>query len=175
MDALGSMPGPYVKHFLSAMGCDGLCSVAAAVGKPRADDICALACILPGEREPLVFYAHTHGRMMERPTGERGFGWDSTFSPLDERGVPLVSYAQMDDAEKDSVSARAKVYTLLFNTMDAMKQLQSETRTGSGSGTGTTGTGTGTGTGAGAGSGASATAVGSGSGDGAAVDGCASC
>lgn len=105
-DALGGMPGPYVKAFMDAVGAEGLARMLDAFDSRKARDVCVYAfCEGPGS-EPRLFAAHTEGLVSSRPRGSGGFGWDSVFVPDGARGG--MTYAEMEPEEKACFSARGK-------------------------------------------------------------------
>ena len=67
--------------------------------------VCALAYVDPeaGER---VFTGESRGRLLVRPRGEGGFGYDPAFLPDDGPGG--LTMAELKDAEKDAISHRGR-------------------------------------------------------------------
>lgn len=110
MEALGGMPGPYVKPFFEAMGAAGLYEVARGLGRFGAVDVCVLACWDVKTGKTHVVTGRTEGTIVA-PQGEppRGFGWDPVFIP---KGCGC-SYAEMELDRKNGVSARASAYRQL--------------------------------------------------------------
>lgn len=114
MDALGGMPGPYIKDFFAAMGCEGLARISrdAGDGLRGATDVCVLACAPPSKpSDVLLFVGKTVGSIVE-PAGKepQGFGWDPVFAP---DGGDGKTYAEMSQERKNELSARSKAYVLL--------------------------------------------------------------
>lgn len=66
--------------------------------------VCALAYVDPGTGEERLFFGECRGRLASAPRGERGFGYDPAFVPLD--GGDERTMAEMDDEEKDAISHR---------------------------------------------------------------------
>jgi XTP/dITP diphosphohydrolase len=64
---------------------------------------CVLAFIVPG-MPPLTEEGICRGRILERPRGEGGFGYDSVFLPVDE----TESFAEMPPARKNALSHRGR-------------------------------------------------------------------
>ena len=99
-NALGGMPGPYIKWFLSALGPDGLPRLLADFEDKTADALCMF-----GYAESLesieVFEGRTAGRIVT-PRGPRDFGWDPIFQP---EGFSQT-YAEMEKSEKNKISHR---------------------------------------------------------------------
>eukprot|EP00181_Compsopogon_caeruleus_P003484 CAMPEP_0184680878 /NCGR_PEP_ID=MMETSP0312-20130426/3807_1 /TAXON_ID=31354 /ORGANISM="Compsopogon coeruleus, Strain SAG 36.94" /LENGTH=226 /DNA_ID=CAMNT_0027131307 /DNA_START=150 /DNA_END=830 /DNA_ORIENTATION=- len=112
-NALGGMPGPYIKWFLDKVGLDGLpCML-----KGFDDDSAYAQCIFafsgfgPVAVEgstPMVFVGRTPGRIVP-PRGPRNFGWDPVFIPdgFDQ------TYAEMDLVVKNSISHRSRALAKL--------------------------------------------------------------
>ena len=83
-DALAPLPGPYVKHFLTALGPQGLPKLLVGFSNSDPDSengataLCTFAyCPGPG-KEVVLFEGKTRGRIVE-PRGPRDFGWDCAF------------------------------------------------------------------------------------------------
>ncbi|KAF8918971.1 Ham1-like protein [Mucidula mucida] len=121
--ALGGLPGPYIKHFLAAVGGEGLNKMLDGFREVEIDDegniirdendqpkekgkeaeaICTFAfCTGPGQPVQL-FEGRTLGRIVQ-PRGPGVFGWDNTFQPNEGGGR---TYAEMPAAEKNLISHR---------------------------------------------------------------------
>jgi XTP/dITP diphosphohydrolase len=67
--------------------------------------VCALAYVDPeaGER---VFMGESRGRLLVRPRGPGGFGYDPAFLPDD--GPEGLTMAELEDADKDKISHRGR-------------------------------------------------------------------
>lgn len=109
---LGGFPGPLVRWLLGSVGPEGICRIAHGFSDPRATVRC-LACAWDGAVERLGLGV-VHGVIAERPRGERGFGWDSTFVPDDGDGR---SYAEMEHAEKNAISHRRRAFLALRDAL----------------------------------------------------------
>ncbi|KAF4212350.1 hypothetical protein CNMCM5878_001283 [Aspergillus fumigatiaffinis] len=104
--ALKGLPGAYIKHFLSALGHDGLNKMLDSFEDRSAEAVCTFAfCRGPGE-EPILFQGRTEG-IIVRPRGPLNFGWDPIF---EHNGM---TYAEMDKEEKNRVSHRYKALAKL--------------------------------------------------------------
>eukprot|EP00238_Polyblepharides_amylifera_P014104 CAMPEP_0196579802 /NCGR_PEP_ID=MMETSP1081-20130531/24840_1 /TAXON_ID=36882 /ORGANISM="Pyramimonas amylifera, Strain CCMP720" /LENGTH=197 /DNA_ID=CAMNT_0041899495 /DNA_START=166 /DNA_END=759 /DNA_ORIENTATION=+ len=102
-NALGGLPGPYVKWFLGNVGPGGLEKMLKGFEDKTAYAQCIFAyCSGPGA-ETLVFVGQTPGRIVE-PRGPTDFGWDPIFEPdgFDQ------TYAEMDKTIKNTISHRYK-------------------------------------------------------------------
>ena len=100
-NALGGLPGPYIKWFLEKLGHDGLNKLLAGFDDKTAYAQCVFGyCAGPGE-EPVVFDGRTPGRIVPA-RGPPDFGWDPIFE-ADGHGL---TYAEMDKELKNSISHR---------------------------------------------------------------------
>lgn len=101
-DALGGLPGPYVKWFLQAVGPDGLHRLLTGFDVKTASAVCIFAyCAGPGA-DPLVFEGVTRGTIVA-PRGPTDFGWDPVFEPEEGGGL---TYAEMEKSAKNAISHR---------------------------------------------------------------------
>ncbi|KAL6242854.1 nucleoside triphosphate pyrophosphohydrolase ham1 [Rhinocladiella similis] len=99
--ALKGLPGPYIKHFLVALGHEGLNNLLAAYEDKTAFAVCTFAyCAGPGE-EPILFQGRTKGKVVPA-RGPQKFGWDPVFE------YEGKTYAEMDKDEKNLISHRGK-------------------------------------------------------------------
>ncbi|KAI8912137.1 inosine triphosphate pyrophosphatase [Entophlyctis helioformis] len=101
-EAMGGLPGPYIKWFLESLGHDGLNRMLAGFGDTRAYALCTFAYCVPGG-EPVLFEGRTDGRIVPA-RGPTGFGWDPVFQP---NGFDQT-YAEMDKSVKNEISHRYK-------------------------------------------------------------------
>ena len=108
-NALGGLPGVYIKWFLEKLGHAGLNDMLAAHEDKSAYAQCIFAyCAGPGA-EPVTFVGRTAGKIV----GARGpldFGWDPVFEP-DEGGGK--TFAEMAKPDKNAISHRARALALL--------------------------------------------------------------
>jgi XTP/dITP diphosphohydrolase len=68
--------------------------------------VCALVYVDPTSGQEQVFERHCDGVMADAPRGERGFGYDPVFIPLDEGTGRTM--AELSDDEKDAISHRGR-------------------------------------------------------------------
>ena len=108
-NALGGMPGPYIKWFLSALGPDGLPRLLADFDDKTANAVCMFG-YAESKDQINVFEGKTAGHIVP-PRGSRDFGWDPIFQP---EGFGQT-YAEMDKNEKNKISHR-------FRALDKLKQ-----------------------------------------------------
>lgn len=118
VDALGGMPGLHSARYAGAHG-DSSANIAklldALRGLPQgargAHFICALVLLRhPDDPAPLIAEGRWHGRVLDRPRGGGGFGYDPVF--LD----PALgrSAAELDAVEKQQVSHRGQAIRQLL-------------------------------------------------------------
>ncbi len=101
-NALGKLPGPFIKFFTDGLGLEGLCRVLDSY-----DDRSALAWIIFAYydgHDLHIFDAKQKGTITEHPRGENGFGWNPVFVP----NGGTKTYAEMTDEEKKETSLRRK-------------------------------------------------------------------
>ena len=68
--------------------------------------VCVIAYVDPDGGVERLFEGRCAGRLAEHPRGERGFGYDPAFLPVD---VPDGrTMAELSDAEKDAISHRGR-------------------------------------------------------------------
>ncbi|XP_075867099.1 inosine triphosphate pyrophosphatase isoform X3 [Microcebus murinus] len=80
-NALGGLPGPYIKWFLEKLKPEGLHQLLAGHKDKSAYALCTFALSLGDPSEPvLLFTGRTSGQIVE-PRGCRDFGWDPCFQP----------------------------------------------------------------------------------------------
>ena len=114
-NALGGLPGVYIKWFLEKLGHDGLNRMLAGFEDKTAYAQCIFAYAAGPAAEPLLFVGRTHGRVVPA-RGETSFGWDPVFEP---DGVGQT-YAQMDKAAKNKISHRFRALDKLRDHLLAL-------------------------------------------------------
>ncbi|XP_064415972.1 inosine triphosphate pyrophosphatase isoform X2 [Latimeria chalumnae] len=101
-NALGGLPGPYIKWFLEKLKPEGLYKLLAGFEDKSAYALCTFAFSTGNPEDPVqLFKGKTLGRIVE-PRGPRDFGWDPCFQPdsFDQ------TYAEMPKEMKNSISHR---------------------------------------------------------------------
>lgn len=98
--AWNGLPGALVKWFLSTVGTDGLCRLLHGE-ENRTATASTLFAYYDGTLLR-VFPGIVMGRIVSIPRGNRGFGWDAIFQPLDSK----LTFAEMSPTEKDRFSMR---------------------------------------------------------------------
>ena len=99
MDALGGLPGPFVKWVLKSMGRHGLAEVAKATGKHGAEARCTVGLV--NEEGVQFFEGSVKGTIVD-PRGDSAFGFDPIFQP----DGSAKTFAEMTTEEKNRVSHR---------------------------------------------------------------------
>lgn len=114
-NALGGLPGVYIKWFLEKLGHEGLNNLLVAYEDKTAYALCTFAyCPGPGQ-EVLIFDGRTPGKIVPA-RGPHAFGWDPVFEPFvgqPEGGLPLQTYAEMDKDVKNTISHRYRALAKL--------------------------------------------------------------
>lgn len=112
-NALGGMPGPYIKWFQASLGSEGLHKILHAYEDKSAVAVCTLAFCPAPHADPVIFTGTTRGTIVA-PVPGRGFGWDSIFVP-DDNGNDTASvgdegepFSTMSTEKKNSLSHRGK-------------------------------------------------------------------
>uniref|UniRef100_A0A8C4P259 Inosine triphosphate pyrophosphatase n=2 Tax=Dromaius novaehollandiae TaxID=8790 RepID=A0A8C4P259_DRONO len=108
-NALGGLPGPYIKWFLEKLKPEGLYKLLAGFEDKSAYALCTFAFSPGNPEEPVkLFKGQTHGLIVE-PRGPRDFGWDPCFQPdgYDQ------TYAELPKAVKNSISHRYRALSEL--------------------------------------------------------------
>ena len=80
-NALGGLPGPYVKWFLDEMGSAGLYKLLDGHEDKTAVAVCNVGFACGPGADPIVFCGQTHGTIVAPREGEKVFGWDNIFRP----------------------------------------------------------------------------------------------
>jgi len=103
-NALGGLPGPYIKWYLQKVGLLGLYKKLAGYEDKSAYAQCIFAlCAGPG-CEVHIFDGRTQGRIV-LPCGPEDFGWDPVFQP--DEG-PGFTFAEMTKDAKNAISHRGR-------------------------------------------------------------------
>ncbi|KAM3724617.1 SAM50-like protein [Dirofilaria immitis] len=114
-NALGGLPGPYIKWFLKNLKTDGLYKLLAGFEDKTAYAQCIFAYCEDPSKPILLFEGRTNGRIVE-PRGEANFGWDPCFEP---EGFSQT-YAEMGSMVKNTISHRSKALAQLSTNINEM-------------------------------------------------------
>jgi XTP/dITP diphosphohydrolase len=100
VEAWNGFPGPFVKHFLEAVGNDGFLRLM----KNEANrELTAMASIgFHNGKKILTFTGEVKGTLAAEPRGSGGWGWDPVFIPAHTK----KTYAELTAEEKNAVSHR---------------------------------------------------------------------
>jgi len=112
-NALGGMPGPFIKWFQDKLGCDGLYKILIGYEDKSATAVCTLAFCPYPHADPVLFTGKCHGKIVE-PIEGRGFGWDSIFVPDGE----TEPFSCMDTEKKCEMSHRSKAVVQWADWLD---------------------------------------------------------
>jgi len=114
-NALGGLPGPYIKWFLKALQPSGLHRMLSSWEDKSAYALCTFAFSPGGENDEVVlFEGRTDGTIVS-PRGPPDFGWDPCFQPLGYEHT----YAEMDKAVKNTISHRRRALNRLREHFDS--------------------------------------------------------
>ncbi|XP_075688321.1 inosine triphosphate pyrophosphatase [Rhinoderma darwinii] len=101
-NALGGLPGPYIKWFLEKLKPEGLHRMLAGFEDKSAYALCTFAYSTGQSDDPvLLFRGKTLGQIVS-PRGPRDFGWDPCFQP---DGFEQT-YAELPKEVKNTISHR---------------------------------------------------------------------
>lgn len=107
-NALGGLPGVYIKWFLEKIGHEGLNNMLAAYQDKSGYAQCIFSYSPAPDVEPLVFVGRTPGKIVPA-RGPLDFGWDPVFEP---DGF-TQTYAEMPKDIKNGISHRFRSLDLL--------------------------------------------------------------
>jgi len=106
-NALGGLPGVYIKWFLEKTGHEGLNNMLAAYADKTAYAQCIFSfCEGPGS-EPVTFVGRSEGRIVPA-RGPLDFGWDPVFESADAAHGGHRTFAELSKEEKNAVSHRGR-------------------------------------------------------------------
>lgn len=109
-NALGGMPGPYIKDFLTNVGREGLHKMLIGFEDKTAYALCIFAFCESPDAEPILFVGRCNGKIVA-PQGDNAFGWDPVFMP---DGF-TETFAQISAEAKNEVSHRGNALKLVKN------------------------------------------------------------
>lgn len=108
-NALGGLPGPYIKWFLEKTGHAGLNNLLEAYTDKSAYAQCLFALSAGPGCEVRIFDGRTAGRIVPA-RGPLDFGWDPVFEPDEGEGL---TYAEMTKEAKNGISHRYRALAQL--------------------------------------------------------------
>ena len=122
-NSLNGMPGPYIKHFYSSMGNEGLARLLDGFGPDRsAYAQCVVSFCAGRGQEIQTFCGVAEGRIIpsnEVADGGKGFGWDPLFIPLGHQ----VPFGEMPSELKNKLSHRYKALRELKAYINSRSEL----------------------------------------------------
>ncbi|XP_021367805.1 inosine triphosphate pyrophosphatase-like isoform X2 [Mizuhopecten yessoensis] len=126
-NALGGMPGPYIKWFLKSVGPEGLHKMLAGFEDKTADAMCIVA-YSDGHKDSEVqlFIGKTEGTIVD-PRGPRDFGWDPCFQPTGFE----QTYAELPKSTKNTISHRYRAVDKFKSHFMSLDDLNSGKNTSS--------------------------------------------
>lgn len=107
VDSLGGEPGVYSSRYGGEDGNDALNNktlLENLKGKERQATFKSVIAFITEDKEEYTVYGECKGRILEKPDGDNGFGYDPIFSP---EGYDF-SFASMPIEVKNSISHRKK-------------------------------------------------------------------
>ena len=102
-NALGGLPGVYIKWFFKKLGLIGLNNLLEAYEDKSAYAQCIFAYSSGPGSEPILFIGRCRGTIIKQ-RGANGFGFDPIFLPDGE----TETFAELSTAKKNIISHRAK-------------------------------------------------------------------
>ncbi|XP_046845322.1 inosine triphosphate pyrophosphatase-like [Xenia sp. Carnegie-2017] len=115
-NALGGLPGPYIKWFLKKLKPEGLHRLLTGWEDKSAYAMCTFAFSNGDMEKPVeLFTGKTNGTIVE-PRGPRTFGWDPCFQP---HGFEKT-FAEMDLEKKNEISHRGKALKALKEFLEEL-------------------------------------------------------
>ena len=113
-NALGGLPGVYIKWFVAKIGLTGLNNLLEAYEDKSAYVQCIFAYSPGPNAQPILFVGRCNGTIIKQ-RGENGFGFDAIFLPDGE----TETFAELPSSRKNIISHRAialqKVKEFLYN------------------------------------------------------------
>nr|CAB3257425.1 inosine triphosphate pyrophosphatase [Phallusia mammillata] len=100
-NAMGGLPGPYIKWFLTKLGPEGIYKMLDGWEDKSAYALCTFAYCSGNSDDVILFRGKCDGTIVP-PRGPRTFGWDPCFLP---NGYD-TTYAEMDLEIKNKISHR---------------------------------------------------------------------
>ncbi|KAI9158818.1 Inosine triphosphate pyrophosphatase [Paramyrothecium foliicola] len=98
--ALGGLPGPYIKWFMTTIGHQGLNNLLSAYEDKSAEAVCTFGYSPGRGQEPILFQGRCPGKIVP-PRGPPDFGWDAVFEYEGQ------TFAEMEKAAKNKISHRS--------------------------------------------------------------------
>ena len=105
-NALGGLPGPYIKWFLDKIGLDGLNKLLLGY-EDKSAYAQTIFAYTEGKDKPIhLFIGRIDGKIVSE-RGKLGFGWDAVFQPIfDENNNYEQTFGEMEESKKNNISHR---------------------------------------------------------------------
>lgn len=110
-NALGGLPGAYIKWFLDKCGHEGLNNMLVGFDDKSAYAQTVVAYCPGPDNDVVTFTGKTDGKIVPA-RGSLDFGWDPIFQPCEGNGL---TYAEMTKEGKDAISHRSRAFAKLAN------------------------------------------------------------
>jgi XTP/dITP diphosphohydrolase len=115
VDALKGFPGVYSSYVFKTIGCDGILSLMDGVEGRGARFECCIGYMAPG-KAPFIARGVAKGSISREKAGTGGFGYDPIFVPEGHSRT----YAQIDVAEKNTMSHRGRAMELFIKELPSL-------------------------------------------------------
>ena len=103
-NALGGLPGPYIKWFLDKTGLEGLNKLLLGY-EDKSAYAQTIFAYTEGKNKPIhLFIGRIDGKIVPA-RGELGFGWDAVFEPNCEDNLKQT-FGEMEESKKNMISHR---------------------------------------------------------------------
>ena len=110
-NALGGLPGPYIKWFLDKIGLDGLNKLLLGY-EDKSAYAQTIFAYTEGKDKPIhLFIGRIDGKIVSE-RGKLGFGWDAVFQPIcnndynNEDNNYEQTFGEMEESKKNNISHR---------------------------------------------------------------------
>ena len=115
-DAMGRMPGPFVKWFVEELGLDAMCLLARTQDGKNGATAGAIIAYYDGVNMHL-FSSSLRGTIATSPCGDSGFGWNRIFVP---KGA-TITLGEMDDTTFTRYYAQIKPFHKVRQFLDNLE------------------------------------------------------
>ncbi|HMQ96339.1 MAG TPA: non-canonical purine NTP pyrophosphatase [Candidatus Saccharibacteria bacterium] len=114
-NALGGLPGPFVKFFTTAPnGLEKMCRMCDGLDNRKAEASCVFGYF--DGRTVALIEGGLHGEIAMNPRGKNGFGWDRIFCPDGYGGKTRAELSRHDDERTYAmIKPLAKLHDFLIN------------------------------------------------------------
>lgn len=119
-NAMGNLPGPYIKWFMKSLGHDGINKMISGFNDNSAHALCIFALSLPENPDEIILFEGRCDGHIVMPRGNNDFGWDAIFQCMSG-----LTFAEMSKTEKNEISHRANALKKL-NQFIVVNQKKSE-------------------------------------------------